>query len=58
MSPFSGDLIDDPAGKHGGFLQSVLELTAGHMEVYLSALQNAVESAVPDLNKSAKALTP
>jgi len=51
---FSGDLIDDPTGKHGESLQSDLELTAGHMEVYLSTLQNAVELAVPDLNNPPK----
>ena len=38
-----GDLIDDPVGKHDESLQSQLELTAGHMEVYLSALQSAVD---------------
>ena len=32
----SGDLIEDPVGKHGESLQSELDLTAGHMEVYLS----------------------
>ena len=32
---FSTDLIGDPVGKHGESLQSELELTAGHMEVYL-----------------------
>ncbi|MFT5470460.1 MAG: hypothetical protein ACI8UO_005588 [Verrucomicrobiales bacterium] len=46
---FSGDLIQDPVGKHGESLQSELELTAGHMELYLSVLQRAVELAVPDL---------
>ena len=51
---FSGDLIEDPVGKHGESLQSGLELTAGHMEVYLSALQSAVELAVPDLNTPPK----
>jgi hypothetical protein len=51
---FSGDLIEDPVGKHGESLQSDLELTAGHMEVYLSALQKAVELAVPDLNNPPK----
>tara|TARA_B100001094_G_scaffold331464_1_gene399899 strand:- start:1098 stop:3743 length:2646 start_codon:yes stop_codon:yes gene_type:complete len=51
---FSGDLIEDPVGKHGESLQSELELTAGHMEVYLNALQNAVELAVPDLNNPPK----
>ncbi|MBT3638627.1 MAG: DUF1592 domain-containing protein [Opitutae bacterium] len=51
---FSGDLIEDPVGKHGESLQSQLELTAGHMEVYLSALQKAVELAVPDLNNPPK----
>ncbi|MDE0578225.1 MAG: DUF1587 domain-containing protein, partial [Opitutales bacterium] len=51
---FSGDLIEDPVGKHGESLQSDLELTAGHMEVYLSALQKAVELAVPDLNHPPK----
>ena len=51
---FSGDLIEDPAGKHGESLQSELELTAGHMEVYLSALQSAIELAVPDLNNPPK----
>ena len=40
---FSGDLIEDPVGKHGESLQSELELTAGHMEVYLNALQRAVK---------------
>ena len=47
---FSGDLIGDPVGKHGESLQSELELTAGHMELYLSALQEAIELAVPDLD--------
>ena len=51
---FSGDLIEDPVGKHGESLQSELELTAGHMEVYLSALQNAIELAVPDLDNPPK----
>lgn len=51
---FSGDLIEDPAGKHGESLQSELELTAGHMEVYLSALQKAIDLAVPDLDKPPK----
>ncbi|MBT7923915.1 MAG: DUF1592 domain-containing protein [Opitutae bacterium] len=51
---FSGDLIEDPAGKHGESLQSELELTAGHMEVYLNALQKAVDLAVPDLNNPPK----
>ncbi|MEO2013931.1 MAG: DUF1592 domain-containing protein [Fuerstiella sp.] len=47
---FSGDLIEDPVGKHGDSLQSRLELTSGHMELYLIALQNAVRLAIPDLN--------
>jgi Protein of unknown function (DUF1592)/Protein of unknown function (DUF1588)/Protein of unknown function (DUF1585)/Protein of unknown function (DUF1587)/Planctomycete cytochrome C len=47
---FSSDLIQDPVGKHGESLQSTLELTAGHMELYLTALQNAVNLAVPDLD--------
>ncbi len=47
---FSGDLIEDPVGKRGESLQSSLELTGGHMELYLSALQNAVQLAVPDLD--------
>lgn len=47
---FSGDLIEDPVGKHGESLQSTLEMTAGHMEVYLAALQKAVNLAVPDLD--------
>ena len=51
---FSGDLIEDPVGKHGESLQSELELTAGHMEVYLSALQSAIELAVPDLRNPPK----
>jgi len=51
---FSADLIEDPVGKHGESLQSELELTAGHMEVYLNALQRAVELAVPDLNNPPK----
>ena len=51
---FSGDLIEDPAGKHGESLQSELELTAGHMEVYLNVLQKAIELAVPDLTKPPK----
>ncbi|MEO1998786.1 MAG: DUF1588 domain-containing protein [Planctomycetaceae bacterium] len=46
---FSGDLIEDPVGKHGGSLQSTLELTSGHMDVYLAALQQAVNLAVPRL---------
>ena len=50
----SGDLIEDPVGKHGESLQSELELTAGHMEVYLSALQSAVDLAVPDLSNPPK----
>ena len=49
---FSGDLIEDPVGKHGESLQSRLELTAGHMEVYLSVLQKAVNLAVPDLENA------
>ena len=51
---FSGDLIEDPVGKHGESRQSELELTAGHMEVYLSVLQSAVELAVPDLDDPPK----
>ncbi|MBT3667767.1 MAG: DUF1587 domain-containing protein, partial [Opitutae bacterium] len=51
---FSGDLIEDPVGKHSESLQSELELTAGHMEVYLNALQRAVELAVPDLSNPPK----
>ena len=51
---FTGDLIEDPVGKHGESLQSEMELTSGHMEVYLSVLQSAVELAVPDLNKPPK----
>jgi hypothetical protein len=51
---FSGDLIEDPAGKHGESLKSELELTAGHMEVYLSALQKAIDLAVPDWDKPPK----
>ncbi|SVC65575.1 uncharacterized protein METZ01_LOCUS318429, partial [marine metagenome] len=51
---FSADLIEDPVGKHGESLQSELELTAGHMEVYLSALQKAVGLAVPNLNSPPK----
>jgi hypothetical protein len=51
---FSGDLIGGPAGKHGESLQSQMELTAGHMEVYLSALHKAVELAVPDLSNPPK----
>ena len=50
----SGDLIEDPVGKHGESLQSELDLTAGHMEVYLVALQTAVELAVPDLSNPPK----
>ncbi len=46
---FSGDLIGDPVGKHGESLQSALELSAGHMELYLAALEKAVHLAVPDL---------
>ena len=46
---FSGDLIEDPAGKHGESLQSKLEMTSGHMELYLNALQRAVRLAIPDL---------
>ena len=46
---FSRDLIEDPVGKHGESLQSTLEMTAGHMELYLNVLQRAVELAVPDL---------
>jgi len=46
---FSGDLIEDPVSQHGESLQSTLELTAGHMEVYLTALQKAVNLAVPNL---------
>lgn len=46
---YSTDLLQDPAGKHGQSLQSTLELTGGHMEAYLVALQSAVEDAVPDL---------
>ena len=51
---FTGDLIEDPVGKHGDSLQSEMELTSGHMEVYLSVLQSAIELAVPDLNKPPK----
>ena len=51
---FTGDLIEDPVGKHGESLQSEMELTSGHMEVYLSVLQSAIELAVPDLNKPPK----
>ena len=51
---FTSDLIEDPVGKHGESLQSEMELTSGHMEVYLSVLQSAVELAVPDLNKPPK----
>ena len=47
---FSGDLIEDPVGKHGESLQSMLELSAGHMELYLAALEKAVFLAVPDLD--------
>lgn len=46
---FSGDLIEDPVGKHGESLQSTLELSPSHMELYLAVLQKAVELAVPDL---------
>ena len=46
---FSGDLIEDPVGKHGESLQSTLEMSAGHMELYLAALEKAVGLAVPDL---------
>ena len=46
---FSGDLIEDPVGKHGESLQSELEFTPGHMELYLGVLQQAVKLAVPDL---------
>ena len=46
---YSGDLIEDPLGKHGESLQSTLELSGTHLELYLSALKNAVEEAVPDL---------
>ena len=51
---FTCDLIEDPVGKHGESLQSEMELTSGHMEVYLSVLQSAIELAVPDLNKPPK----
>ena len=46
---FSGDLIEDPVGKHGESLQSKLDMSAGHMELYLAALERAVFLAVPDL---------
>ncbi len=46
---YSRDLIEDPVGKHGESLQSTLELSGSHMEVYLSILQNAIRDAVPDL---------
>ena len=51
---YSGDLIEDPVGKHGESLQSTLELTGGHMDVYLTALQRAVQEAIPDLNHAPK----
>jgi hypothetical protein len=47
---FSRDLIGDPVGKHGGSLQSTLELSSSHMEVYLGVLQKAVVEAIPDLD--------
>ena len=55
---FSGDLIEDPAGKHGESLQSELELTAGHMEVYLSALQSAIESGSTRLEQPTETVRP
>ncbi len=46
---YSTDLLQDPSGKHGQSVQSTLELTGGHMEAYLVALQSALKDAVPDL---------
>ncbi len=46
---YSTELIEDPVGKHGQSLQSTLELSGSHMEVYLVALQKAIHDAVPDL---------
>jgi hypothetical protein len=47
---FRGDLIQDPVGKHGESLQSSLEQGAGHMELYLNALEQALALAIPDLD--------
>lgn len=47
---YSSDLIEDAAGRHGHSGQSSLELTGGHVEVYLNALQRAVAEAIPDLD--------
>ena len=49
---YSRDLIEDPPGKHGQSAQSSLELTGGHLEVYLSALQRAVAESIPDPDQS------
>lgn len=49
---YSRELIEDPLGKHGQSAQSSLELTGGHLEVYLAALQRAVAEAIPDLDDS------
>ncbi len=47
---YAKELIEDPVGKHGESLQSTLELSSSHMEVYLNTLQKAINEAVPDLN--------
>jgi hypothetical protein len=49
---YSGELIEDPSGKHGQSAQSSLELTGGYLEVYLGALQRAVAEAIPDPDQS------
>lgn len=46
---YARELIEDPQGEHGQSAQSSLELTGGHVEVYLSGLQRAVMEAIPDL---------
>ena len=46
---YAGDLIEDPIGKHGESLQSTLELSGTHLELYLSALKSGVEETVPDV---------
>jgi hypothetical protein len=46
---YASDLIEDSIGKHGESLQSTLELSGTHLDLYLSALKSAVEETVPDV---------
>lgn len=46
------DLIEDPPGKHGQSAQSALQMTGGHLEVYLAALQRAAREAIPNLEEA------